>query len=346
MDRIVITDLYDGEIPIHNAFNEVYELQHKLDSDITQNTYLGENRNSCRFCGKVYPNAKFTKDAHVIPQSIGNRYLLSNFECDACNELFGKYENSFTNYLSHLRPFNNIVNKNRKNKGVKHTETKTGLQIQSVESGIELYVRNSDTQIVSVNYEKKEVTIEITRPKYIPFHIYKTILKIALCAIHESEVNLIKEAFNILQSDNFNNTLSEAGYFRIYDTIVHGNMFWPKPFGLLYRKKVEAKEKLNPSKVFSLFFANHVFQICLPLYVEDQNLTGKKFEVLRSPIPITQSLVETFGKPSRTVLDLSSSIAVADSKETITLTFEDYELPRAILEHLNRTKESSTPQKP
>lgn len=47
----------------------------------------------CRYCGLNATQATFKKEAHIIPHLMGNRYLVSDFECDKCNELFSKYEN-------------------------------------------------------------------------------------------------------------------------------------------------------------------------------------------------------------------------------------------------------------
>jgi hypothetical protein len=40
----------------------------------------------CRFCGLGADKTKFNKDAHAIPELLGNKHLLSDSECDACNE--------------------------------------------------------------------------------------------------------------------------------------------------------------------------------------------------------------------------------------------------------------------
>ena len=59
----------------------------------------------CRFCGRDKTRTTFKKQAHVIPQAIGNRTLLSYDECDICNAQGGKLEDDFAKYLSILRPF-------------------------------------------------------------------------------------------------------------------------------------------------------------------------------------------------------------------------------------------------
>jgi len=38
-----------------------------------------KNERTCRFCGKTYPEVTFSKKAHLIPESIGNKFHLSDF---------------------------------------------------------------------------------------------------------------------------------------------------------------------------------------------------------------------------------------------------------------------------
>lgn len=42
----------------------------------------------CIFCGSN--TAKFKKIAHAVSETVGNKSLVSHFECDECNEEFGK----------------------------------------------------------------------------------------------------------------------------------------------------------------------------------------------------------------------------------------------------------------
>lgn len=277
MNPNVVVDLDDEEVPLYNSFFKVYEVQHSIHSECTEKTYLGSRNKTCRFCGRNYPNVKFTYDTHVIPQAIGNRYLLSRFECNECNKFFGKYEDSFVKFVSHLRPFVGVANKNRNNKRVKHKETKTGLEIHSKPSGVDFYLEKNNTNILKIDHEKLMVDLEVTIPPYTPLFVYKTLLKIALSCIDESEIESLKKAFIFLRTDNIDKKILELGYFKAFVTKVPGefNLF-SKPFALLYKKKEASKNEPNPSKVFSLYFASRVFQIFLPFNEEDRDLIGKK----------------------------------------------------------------------
>jgi hypothetical protein len=49
--------------------------------------FLGDkNSRICRFCGQAKPEVSFRKEAHALPESIGNKSLFTYYECDACNQ--------------------------------------------------------------------------------------------------------------------------------------------------------------------------------------------------------------------------------------------------------------------
>jgi hypothetical protein len=318
----LVIDLDEDEIPLYESFFKIYEAQHSIYTDCKQKTFLGTKNRTCRFCSRKFPEVKFTFETHVIPQSIGNRYLLNNFECNECNRFFSKYEDSFVNFVSHLRPFAGVVNKNRKNKRVKHKERKTGLEIHSNKSGVEFYLEKSNTNILKIDYEKLTVDLEVTVPPYVPIFVYKTLLKIALCCVDEAETELLRETFAFLRTDTVAIDVLQTGYFKVFVTKVPGEFnAFNKPFGVLYRKKQTSKDENNPAKVFSLYFANRVFQIFLPFSNEDKNLVGKKFKVLRAPTPIEKTYTKEYGKPFKEIIDLSSNILVKGSKEILSMKF-------------------------
>lgn len=59
--------------------------------------FLGDkDGRKCRFCGRAKPEVSFRKEAHALPESIGNESLFTYYECDTCNQAFGEgCENDF-----------------------------------------------------------------------------------------------------------------------------------------------------------------------------------------------------------------------------------------------------------
>lgn len=69
----------------------------------------------CRFCGKKYPEVRFKKrNAHAIPESLGNKLVFCNDECQNCNATLSPIDKELTEYLKYRRSENKIVNKKNK----------------------------------------------------------------------------------------------------------------------------------------------------------------------------------------------------------------------------------------
>lgn len=334
MENSVIVDLDDPDIPVYEAFTNVYQWQHSLDTDLENKTYLGERKGTCRYCGQKAPIAKFSSDAHVIPQAIGNRYLLSWFECDACNKLFGdRYEPSFTNFLSHLRPFAKVENKNRtkdkdgnkKDKNVKHKEFKTGFEMSSTDLGLELKFRDPKYRedVIKVDREKLEMGLTVTLPQYTPLFVYKTFMKIALAMINESELGNFEKALHLLQHDRLDERVAGSGICRLFVTSIPGGLLWPKPYAVLHTKKDEHKNSLHPDKSLTVLFSNRMFQMFPILSKKDDFLTGKKTTLMRFPPAIDKAYYSEFGRPSSEVIDLSSNKVATNIKHTMRFEYVD-----------------------
>ena len=58
-------------------------------------------------------NAKFTKVAHAVSETIGNKSLISHFECDECNQNFGTMSeddlNLYSQYVKHIVVLQQLV---------------------------------------------------------------------------------------------------------------------------------------------------------------------------------------------------------------------------------------------
>ena len=56
-------------------------------------TYIDRDApRGCAICLRKLPEVTFRKDAHVVPELLGNRGLLTMQECDECNDRFGENE--------------------------------------------------------------------------------------------------------------------------------------------------------------------------------------------------------------------------------------------------------------
>ncbi len=76
--------------------------EYRFSRDTRERSYLGQSKpRRCRICGRAGAQATFRKKAHVIPQALGNRTLLTHEECDSCNQDLGSpLESALSNFLA------------------------------------------------------------------------------------------------------------------------------------------------------------------------------------------------------------------------------------------------------
>ena len=91
---------------------------------------LDKSKRVCRYCNKRSPEVSFRKVAHSISEALGNKKIITNDECDACNEKFGKgIENDLILYLNLYRVFFGIRGK----KGIPKFKGKN-FEIENIET--------------------------------------------------------------------------------------------------------------------------------------------------------------------------------------------------------------------
>ncbi len=291
----------------YKNFFDNYESENGIICNQKSKTYY-ENGESylCRFCGKNKPEVKFSKDAHIIPQLLGNRYLLSKFECDNCNSQFGKYEEALSSYLGFFRTF--VQLKNRNSKGLPKFKDKN--------SGFEMYYENEKVQIhldksdINSVLDEKNNTAKLVANKfsYIPINVYKCLLKISLCLVDVGELMKYEQSLLFLQSDKFNKKLNNFPLYRMFIYFVPGD-FSPNPAAFLFKRKSNISEKSIPTHTMLLFFRNHMYQIFLPFYKDDLIMHRKttNYDLFIAPLILNKNKLPEGTNYTWNNIDLSSS---------------------------------------
>ena len=284
-------------------FDDVYIEQYKYFVDNKKKYILKyKSEKICRFCGKTQPNVKFKKDAHLIPQLLGNRTLVTNFECDSCNEkVFSIYESSLGAYTN---PFRSIIQlKGQKGrKPTKHKEPSDNLSIYS-EFG-KTVIDIKDKNLIKKDSANKILSFDTTIPSYVPNHVYKILLKIGLCLLNDEDVKSYSTSIDYLMD-------LKNEKFKNFTTALLFKYFIPGPF-IEYPAVVLFKRKGNdirfPLHTLVLFFTNHIFQIFLPMQNTPKETIPKEITFLNFPVTIDKSYYDIYGKYVFNIEDLSSSI--------------------------------------
>ena len=87
------------------------------DEDVYVGDAVKGNRH-CRYC-PCTDDRKFSEDAHAISESLGNKHVFSNEECDDCNEYFSHKEENFLRLMDVRRTLYRISGKGANSRVVK-----------------------------------------------------------------------------------------------------------------------------------------------------------------------------------------------------------------------------------
>lgn len=149
---------------------------------------ISRSERKCIFCGNE--NAKFTKVAHAVSETIGNKSLISHFECDECNQNFGKmFEDDLGKYMLPYKIITKTFGKNNqlsskdmpKEEGLSYGTYRIQLnRNKPVIDNIDvksLIIEAKNTGIIKLDNNKIEVCIP--RQHYFPPSIYCSFLKMA-----------------------------------------------------------------------------------------------------------------------------------------------------------------------
>ena len=152
-------------------------------------TLIGK-KGVCRYCNCSDPN-KFRKRAHTFPEALGNKWILSNDECDDCNHKFAVYEDALTKAVG---PFLTLGGTKGK-RGVRQTgrsKSNTFLR-HSVENGrrrLSVLAEGDFLDIVNINPLTGcfRLNIPICGDRFVPRLAFKSLCKGAVGLLPPAEL--------------------------------------------------------------------------------------------------------------------------------------------------------------
>jgi hypothetical protein len=133
---------------------------------------LGENEvQRCRFCGGYSPGVSFQQQAHAVPEALGNKTLFTSYECDSCNQKFGRgIENDLGNWSKPMRTLGLISGKS----GIPTPKGKSRKEwrVEGTQEGLHLKHHSEDV-VATVDDVKKTMTLSLPRDSYTPRAVFK-----------------------------------------------------------------------------------------------------------------------------------------------------------------------------
>jgi len=300
-------------------FFGLYELQTILGPS-PDPSYLGTKKpRHCRFCDQSSPEVTFKKVAHAIPDFLGNRNVFSYFECDRCNAIFARYEDSFANFLGASRTFHQLRGKG--NKVPKFKDKKNGLEVVMGEAALEMK-SFEDHDPFTVDYAKRTLELVTERPGYVPLHVVKLLIKIGLTLLEPEEVAAYATASRFLLSETSDWRFLHNRMLSIYGYAMPGPPIFRAPYAQLYTLK-NTVETPAFDKQLVLFFANYCFQLALPFGEVDKRLHGLTITNPRFPLATNQDRLDKYGPAQVLTLDLTSAEKKKGETHTLSFSFDE-----------------------
>lgn len=166
-----------------------YRILHNVMAGVgNEPTRLG-TAGTCRYCGTNDPK-RFRKQAHTLPEALGNKWIFSLDECDDCNNLFSRYEGAVTASVGALLTLGGVKGKGS---GVRQTGRSAGPTY--VEHSIREGRRSLSTMINGLDAQfgwnprtgAMLFTFPIATERFRPVDAHKAILKIGYALLPDDE---------------------------------------------------------------------------------------------------------------------------------------------------------------
>ena len=263
-------------------FHKNYERVLLYHFDTDDRTMLGTAPGqSCRFCGRSAPAVSFRQVKHAVPELLGNRSIFVQYECDDCNQFFGRVlEDSLGKMLSGVRTLLLMRGK----RGIPSFKTNRKLTRIDVEDGVLKIQQSTSDPIVTVDQEANSAAFNPTTQPFTPLAVYKCFARLGLSLMPESVVahysatnNWIREPDHTIDAATFSNAFA-------FRATTPGPL--PDRYGWveLYKRRHESLR--IPYIVMVLVSKNITFQTYIPLGDLDQHLSDQQVTIPRFPAGI------------------------------------------------------------
>jgi hypothetical protein len=261
------------------------------------------------------PKVTFKNEAHAIPECLGNKSLTTKYECDDCNQFFGRgIENDFGNWSKAQRALSGVRGK----KGVPtlKEESRRRWRFEHGSTGISVTQDEGDP-IAIVNEATKEITLTVHRDSYTPVAVLKAFTKIALSLLPEEELPNFLAAMAWIRNTNHQVGLVNTFTFPVLYTFVPGNDPFVNLAVILLRRRTD--DLPVPYVTFVLTYGNEVFQTVLPSPERDVAISGQKVKFAYFPTPYElDGDLEPVAPMRRELIDLTGrSLVKGETIQTV-----------------------------
>ena len=140
-------------------------------------------RGQCRYCGTTDARS-FRHVAHAVPEALGNKWIETLDECDACNDIFSRYEDSLAKVIG---PILTLGGTRGKRNAVRQTGRSGGVAVirhdgAGKDRRLSVFVQGTINDHVGINPNTGELVfaVPVAPERFIPRHAYKALVKMGL----------------------------------------------------------------------------------------------------------------------------------------------------------------------
>ncbi|MEX2987651.1 HNH endonuclease [Serratia fonticola] len=225
----------------------------------------------CRFCNNEKGDeTTFSKEAHAISESLGNKKIILNEECDSCNEFFDEnIERDMDTYLKLYSSFFRIKNKKNKVskiKGENFTFEYVNEKIEGCDQQIDFVLAHTPTNqdVNDSNSAPPKIVDLIFYQKIRNQNIYKSLVKFALSVIdNRDDLTEFHETIKWIRTpSSFKDKLPKIAVLKNY------HLFRKEPSLLVYKSKKSIANLPYAVGEFHYTFLTYIFII--PLFNKDE----------------------------------------------------------------------------
>lgn len=218
-----------------------------------------KSKRICKYCNRSQSKgASFRDEAHAIPESLGNKTIISAEECDQCNS---KFSNEIElDVFEYLKIYRVLYGKSGKN-GVPKLKFKNGIEIE-YKDGTAMITDKNGSSVMSP--EKFKIPLEYYHEINL-MNIYRGLVKFAIGVLPKEITNKLSKT--IAWINNIKNDGSTLKIPKVASMIDNGN-YHEQPTIVIYIRKNENYDL--PHIFIELKIAFFIFVYIVPFSDDDR----------------------------------------------------------------------------
>lgn len=173
-----------------------------------------KSKRKCRFCGEMMPTVSYEKDAHTISEGLGNKSIITNDECDRCNEDMGReIEQDLMTYLSPMRTFMSLRGKN----GLVKIKDDSFALYEDAPGQIHIDLFEQEVpELKHWEFEQNGDSFKwtFTHPQMLnPQDVYRAVVKYAIGVMEDAELSHFQETITWVRKMHFASDLPRLCFY-------------------------------------------------------------------------------------------------------------------------------------